>query len=168
MTQAKVGHCGHVEHGKARVQPESVWGEPPRIWYSAAMTLYAKAVLVWFFIAACETLHGVARARFLARRVGDFRSRQIGVLTGSMLIYAITALTFSWLHPEHRGEAFQIGGLWLGLMLLFEFIVGHFVFRFPWRWLLDEYNVKKGRLLLFGMALLFFAPFAVGRFKGVF
>lgn len=52
-------------------------------------------------------------------------------------------------------------------VFFFEFILGHFVFKFSWKWLLNDFNVLRGRLLLFGMIFLFFAPFIVGRIKGI-
>jgi len=122
------------------------------------MNLYTKSVIIWLLIAFCETLHGILRARYLAPKVGDLRSRQIGVLSGSIIIYYISYLTLGWIQLNSFIDSFTVGAIWLILMLAFEFIVGHFYFHFPWKWLIDEYNVKKGRLLLFGMIFLFFVP----------
>ena len=125
------------------------------------MPLFIKSVLIWLVIAATETVHGIIRARFLAPKVGDLRSRQIGVFTGSLLFYIITFFSISWLNPQSDGETFLIGTVWLVLMVLFEVLLGRYVFKFPWKWLIEEYNVFKGKLLLFGMIFLFFAPYIV-------
>lgn len=122
------------------------------------MNLYSKSVIIWLFIAFCETLHGIIRAKFLAPKVGDLRSRQIGVFSGSIIIYFISLFTLNWVKLNSLFDSFTVGAIWLILMLAFEFLVGHFIFHFPWKWLIDEYNVKKGRLLLFGMIFLFFVP----------
>ena len=118
--------------------------------------LYLKTLLIWFLIALTETIHGILRTKFLVPRVGDFRSRQIGVATGSLLIFVITLNTLKWLNPSNNSQALEIGIIWFVLMLIFEFVIGHYFFRFPWKWLLDEYNIIKGKLLLFGILFLLF------------
>jgi hypothetical protein len=47
--------------------------------------LYLRAFLVWFLIAIFEVIHGVLRAKVIAPRTADLQSRQIGVLTGSLI-----------------------------------------------------------------------------------
>ena len=128
------------------------------------MNLYTKSVIVWLLIAFAETIHGILRAKLLVPKVGDLRSRQIGVFSGSIIIFIITFYSLSFIGPKTTSDTFIIGGIWLIFMLLFEFLVGHFIFRFPWKWLLDEYNVKKGRLLIFGMIFLFTVPYIVFHF----
>jgi len=125
------------------------------------MDLIWKSLAIFALIALVETLHGILRAKYLARKVGDLRSRQIGVITGSILIFIISLNTLNWIDPKSLNDCLKIGFIWLILMLLFEFIVGHYVFHFPLKWLIDEYNVKKGRWLLFGMIFLFFSPLIV-------
>lgn len=125
-----------------------------------------KALLVFLLIAAVETGHGILRARFLAPRVGDFRSRQMGVFSGSFLIYVISILTFDWMNPLNPLEAFTIGAYWTVSMFLFEMGLGHFVFRFPWKWLFNEFNLFKGRLLFIGMAFLLCSPYLAGQSLG--
>lgn len=122
------------------------------------MNFYLKAIIIWLLIAFIETIHGILRAKFLAPKVGDLRSRQIGVFTGSILIYIICLLTLDWIGPTSFIESSIIGVVWFILMLLFEFLVGHFIFHFPWKWLIDEYNLKKGRLLIIGMIFLLIVP----------
>lgn len=50
------------------------------------------ALLVRLLVIAAEILHGIARGVFLVPFVGDFRSRQIGVGTGSLIILAVALL----------------------------------------------------------------------------
>lgn len=111
--------------------------------------------------------HGILRARFVAPKVGDFKSRQIGVASGSLLILIYTWIVFPWLSLKAPDDAILVGGFWFLCMLLFEFTVGHFVFRFSWKWLLNDFNVFKGRLLLVGMLILAMAPWISGRLRGI-
>lgn len=93
----------------------------------------AVAFLFWIGIAILEMVHGILRAKFLAPKVGDFRSRQIGVATGSILILIYTFGIFPWLGLQSASEALQVGFLWFLCMLIFELSIGHFVFRFSWK-----------------------------------
>lgn len=126
-----------------------------------------EAVVFWIGIALLEMSHGILRAKFLAPRVGDFRSRQLGVATGSLLILAYAWFVFPYISFHGPSDALLVGGVWLVCMLLFEFIVGRWVFHFPWKWLLNDFNFFQGRLLALGMIVLAAAPWLCGRFRGV-
>ena len=81
-------------------------------------------------------------------------------------------LAYSWiafpLFSFHSPiEAVQVGALWLICMLLFEFTIGHFVFHFSWKWLFNDFNFFKGRLLAIGMLILAIAPWFTGWLRGV-
>lgn len=43
----------------------------------------ARAILIWLAIIVAEIAHGIIRGLLLVPLVGDWRSRQIGVFTGS-------------------------------------------------------------------------------------
>jgi hypothetical protein len=45
--------------------------------------MISRAFMIWLLIAVAEVIHGILRVRFLNRRVGDQRARQIGVFSGS-------------------------------------------------------------------------------------
>jgi hypothetical protein len=51
--------------------------------------MFIKTFLVWVLIAAAEVLQGILGVRLLNRRVGDRRTRQIGVFAWSAIILAI-------------------------------------------------------------------------------
>ena len=106
--------------------------------------LYLRAFLVWLLIAFFEVSHGVARAKLVVPRTGDLRSRQIGVFSGSLIFFTITLICFDWMGIKSTSQALNVGGIWLFCMLVFEFSVGHFVFHFSWKWLLNDFNLFKG------------------------
>lgn len=128
------------------------------------MNVYEKGFLIWCLIALAEVGHGILRARLLTPKVGDFRSRQLAVFTGSLLIGVITFFSFSWIGYENSNQALEVGLMWFVLMLCFELLLGRYVFRFSWKWLFADFNILKGRLLALGMVFLFFAPWLCGKF----
>jgi hypothetical protein len=130
--------------------------------------MLVRAFIVWVLIAALEVIHGYMRVRLLNRRVGDRRARQIAVGTGSLLILGVTALTIPWIGPASPREALAVGGLWLALMLSFEFAFGRLVFHVSWDRLLADFDWQRGGLLSFGMLVLFLAPWLLGAGRGLF
>jgi len=130
--------------------------------------MLARAGIVWILIAVTEVIHGYLRVRFLNRRVGDRRARQIAVGTGSLLILGLTALTLPWVGPTTPREALAVGGLWLALMLGFEFAFGRLVFHASWERLRADFDWQRGGLLSFGMMVLFLAPLLLGGWRGLF
>jgi hypothetical protein len=48
--------------------------------------LILRATAIWLVLIVAEILHGIARGILLAPYVGEFRSNQIGVFTGSIII----------------------------------------------------------------------------------
>ena len=132
------------------------------------MNLYTKTFIIFTLIATLEVLHGILRARFLAPRVGDLKSRQIAVFTGCTIIYLVAWHSMDWIAPESVFDSFKIGFIWFLSMITFEFLLGHYVFGFSWRWLMSDFNIFKGRLLAIGMIFLWMAPYIVCRFKAKF
>lgn len=129
------------------------------------MDLYLRAILIWVLIAFLEVLHGILRAKVIAPKFGDLRSRQIGVFTGSLIFYAVTLVSFDWMGIRSVDQALAVGGLWLFCMVAFEFSIGRFVFHFPWKFLFNDFNFLKGRLLAFGMLFLAMCPYIVGKIR---
>ena len=129
-------------------------------------SLLKRALLVWLVLIAVEFVHGIVRAVFLVPIVGDFRSRQIGVFTGSVLILAVAYLLLPLLKVSDRNSLVSIGVVWLVLTVAFEFSFGHFVFGRSWGDLVSDYNLFRGGFLLIGMTVLLFAPVIAAWMRG--
>jgi hypothetical protein len=134
---------------------------------NSAPRIVLRAVVVWAILMVAETIHGVLRAIFLVPLVGDFRARQIGVFTGSVLLLGIVFLLIQWVRAVTPGALLAVGFLWLAMTLLFEFGAGHFVFGRSWEALFSDYNVAQGGLLPFGLAVLAFSPLIAARARGI-
>ena len=126
-----------------------------------------RALAVWVILIAAEILHGIARVVFLVPHVGQFRSNQIGVFTGSLIILVIALLFVRWIGASRSSQLLGIGVLWLGLTLAFEIGFGRFVVGASWERLAADYNVLGGGLLPFGMIFLAFSPWIAGKFRRV-
>ena len=85
----------------------------------------------------------------------------------TVMILLIGWLTVPWFGPCSILQCLAIGALWLALMLTFELGLGHWVFRFSWRRLTADFDLRKGGLLSLGMAVLFFTPLIIAKLRGL-
>ena len=108
--------------------------------------MLTRGAAVWCVLIAIEIAHGVARAVWLVPLVGDWRSRQIGVGTGTIINFAVAALFIRWIHPRSGGGALRVGALWLLLTLAFELAFGRFVARASWQRIGSDYDLLHGGL----------------------
>jgi hypothetical protein len=129
--------------------------------------MIAKAIFIWVLIAAGEILNGNVRVRFLHRRYGIKRAKQISFLTGIAIVYTICWFSLSWINPSNIRECLLIGLIWMLLMLCVDIYYGKFVFRFKWNKILEDFDIRKGNLLGVGMGLLLLCPTTVYLLKYV-
>jgi len=120
-------------------------------------TCLLRGVAVWILIALAETVHGTMRTIFLEPRVGDLASRQIGVVTGSLMILAIAYLTIDWVGASKARQLAAVGTLWLVLMLTFEVTLGR-ALGLPWEQIASDYLPAQGGFMIVGMTILALSP----------
>ena len=120
--------------------------------------MLGRAAAIWFAIMVAAILNGAARDMLLVPRLGDPIARAISCVTLAIVVVSVVWFTLSWIGPGSMGDAWAIGALWLCMTLIFEFGVGHYVFRTPWTTLLGDYNVLAGRLWILVLITTLTAP----------
>lgn len=125
--------------------------------------MLGRAGAVWFTIMLVAILNGAARDMLLVPRLGDVVARALSCVTLASLILVVTWISLPWIHPASIGDAWNIGAMWLGMTLAFEFLVGHYLFRTPWPTLLADYNLFAGRLWILVLVATLVAPALVFR-----
>lgn len=128
--------------------------------------MFTRAFAVWCLILALEVVHGVLRTMWLVPLLGDLRARQVGVLTGSLLILVVAVLTIRWIGSRGRRDLLRVGLLWVVLMVVAEVLLGHVVFGYPWSRIAEDFDVTRGGLLGLGMLILAAAPWLASRWRG--
>jgi len=131
------------------------------------MTVLLRALGAWVVLIGVEFIHGACRSIFLVPRIGDFRSRQVGVFIGSLLIVAVACLTVRWIGARSPGALIRVGLFWLVLTVSFELGFGHYVFGRSWDYLASDYDILKGGLLPFGLVVLVFSPLVAARLRKI-
>ena len=126
----------------------------------------ARSLAIWLLLICAEILHGILRAFFLVPLVGEFRSSQIGVLTGSGIILTVAYLTNPWIGAKRSSELLTVGFLWLLLTVGFEFLFGRFVMGLSWERIASDYKLFQGGLMPVGLLVLLFSPLSVAKLRG--
>ncbi len=124
-----------------------------------------RAVAVWLVIIAAETVHGILRGLLLVPLVGDHPARQIGVLIGSLIIFAVAYLCVPWIATPTKIQILGVGLLWVVLTILFEVVLGYFVLGLPWERITEDYDRTRGGFLEFGMLFMALSPLLAVRMR---
>ena len=133
--------------------------------HNARLGICRRGLLIWLVIIVAEILHGIVRAVALVPVVGEFRSNQIGVFSGSIIILAIAWLSIRWIGASRHSNLIMVGSLWLVLTVAFEVLFGRLVMDLSWQRLLADYNVLAGGFMPLGLVVLLFAPWIASKIR---
>jgi len=112
-------------------------------------------------LAGVETLHGIARMRFLVPRVGRLKAQRISIVTGSLLAFAVCFLSVPSLGLHAPASLLGLGLLLSAFMAAFDVCIGRYAARLPWKVVLADFNPRHGNLLSLGLLLMVFFPLLV-------
>lgn len=126
-----------------------------------------RAAAVWLAILALANLNGAVRELWLIPRLGADPGRVLSTLALAALVFFVSWLTIAWIRPRTTRDALYVGVLWLVLTLAFEFLAGHYLFHQPWDVLLEEYDIRRGRLWIAVVLTVLFAPVGAMRLRGM-
>ena len=128
-----------------------------------------KIVLIyaasWLGMVALAIINGAIREKLYGPFMQELSAHQVSTFIALVLfgIY-IGSLTRIWPIASPT-QAIVIGGLWLMMTIMFEFIFGHFVMGHPWGKLLADYNLIKGRVWVLVLVWTASAPYVFYRFR---
>jgi len=122
-----------------------------------------RSLLVWLLLMLAETAQGALR-HILSRPEVEFVVRQGSVVTGALVIFALTWLSFRWMRIRTASGALVVGGVWVALTLAFEFGLGR-ARGLSWSRLLADYDVLHGGLMPLGLVAMALTPWAVLRLQ---
>jgi hypothetical protein len=126
-----------------------------------------RALAVWCLLVVLAVLNGGVRDIWLSPRLGDPIGRGISTLALCALILLASWATIEWIGPATRRDTIVVGAMWLALTLVFEFGVGHYGLGKPWRELLADYDLSRGRIWIAVLVVTLFAPSWAARLRGI-
>lgn len=122
-----------------------------------------RASAVWLLIVVVAVINGGIRQALISPRTGDTVGHAISTIMLCAAILLLCWVTIEWMRPATRREVWWIGALWVTLTLAFEFLAGHYVFGTPWRQLLADYNVFRGRIWVLVLITTAIGPWLAAR-----
>ena len=128
------------------------------------VTVFLRAIIVWFGILGLAAVNGALRDLVAAPRLGDTVARALSTVILCALILLVTRSTIRWIGPRSAREALAIGALWFGLTLVFEFGSGLYAGK-TWSVMLEDYDVLRGRLWVLVPVVTFLAPLCARRLE---
>jgi len=128
-----------------------------------SLSALLRALAVWLLIIASESVHGAARRLLLSPEL-DFALRQLAVLVGAAMIFAITWFVFPWMRLRTSRGALAVGTLWVALTLAFEVGLGSLM-GLGWGRFAADYDLTHGGLMPLGLLAMALTPWAVRRLR---
>jgi len=128
-----------------------------------ALPVILRALLVWLLIVAAESVQGSLR-RMLFDPDVEFVVRQVSVLTGALIIFAITWACIRWLRIRSTVGALGVGVLWVVLTLAFEIVIGR-ALGLSWARIASDYDLLHGGLMPLDLLAMALTPWAVRRLE---
>ena len=126
---------------------------------------WPKALAVWLLIVLAESVHGIIRQIFITPVIGDLPARQLGVLFGSAIIFAIALICIRWIGARSLAEQLGVGLVWVVLIVMFEFGLGAALGYSKAR-MLSDYNPADGGFMGFGLLFMLLAPWLAAKVRG--
>ncbi|WP_156796641.1 hypothetical protein [Cyanobium sp. PCC 7001] len=118
---------------------------------------WGRTCLLWLLMMLLESLQGILREAALSPVLGDRPARQLGVVSGSLVVLAIAWLNRWWLGALSRRQRLLVGAAWVAMTLVFELGLGLALGAGAER-LLADYDPRRGGLLGFGLLVMLAAP----------
>lgn len=126
--------------------------------------MIVRAILIWLLLMAAESAQGALR-RFLTDPDVEFAARQVSVVVGVMIMFAVTGLLFPIMRIRTDRGALAVGLLWACLTFLFEIGLGRATGA-SWSRLWSDYDLAHGGLMGLGLVAMALIPWIVFRLRG--
>jgi len=131
----------------------------------ASIFLYAPGI--WLGLVIAAILNASVRNALITPKWGEQAGHVASTVSFIGIIFLAAYLFLSNLKSAYSTtDLLLVGLMWLVLTIVFEFSFGRFVMGHPWRRLLADYNILKGRVWLLVLVATFTAPLAVGAALG--
>jgi hypothetical protein len=118
-------------------------------------------------LAGAETLHGIARTRFVVPRIGEERALKLSIVSGTALAFGICYLLVPGVGLSSAFAHLVLGLVWALFMASFDLAMGMLLIKRSLAKALTDFNPATGNLLVFGLAALVLIPAVVAYIRGL-
>ena len=120
-----------------------------------------KYLVAWVPMIFIAIANGLFREKYLANRLKELHAHQASTASLLLLFGVYIWIVFRIWKPESQQQALNIGLIWLGLTVTFEFLFGHFVAGHSWSRLFNDYNIFEGRVWILVLVWVAVAPYLI-------
>jgi hypothetical protein len=128
--------------------------------------MMVRAFDAWLVILLVAFVNGGIREALIIPRTGDATGHVISTIMLCVAILVVCRLLIGWINPATARDSWRIGAMWLALTLAFEFLAGHYLFGTPWRGLLADYDILRGRVWVLVLVTTALAPWLFAPKRG--
>ena len=119
----------------------------------------------WIGMVILAIINGALREKLYGPSMRELSAHQLSTLIGIVLFGVYIWILTGIRHIASSRQALLIGGMWLIMTVLFEFIFGHYVMGHPWDKLFHDYNLVKGRVWVLVLIWTALAPYLFFRIR---
>jgi hypothetical protein len=122
-------------------------------------------IFAWAGMVILAIVNGIVRNHIYSHSMSELAAHQVSTIILMIVLGIYIYVLTGHFRIQSAAEAFTIGGIWLFMTMIFEFVFGHYVAGHPWSVLLQDYNVLNGRVWILVLVWTFVAPFAFYRLR---
>lgn len=122
-------------------------------------------ILAWIGMVVLAIINGIIREKLYGPSMSELSAHQLSTLIAVILFGIYVYILTGTFQIQSTKQAFIIGGVWLIMTIIFEFVFGHFVIGHSWAKLLMDYNILRGRTWILVLIWVFIAPYVFYRIR---
>jgi hypothetical protein len=124
---------------------------------------YGLILILWSLTALLIFLSGFLASAFILPQIGEYPAHIYKVVVATIVIAIFSAIYALRSRGEYwRQNALTCGAIWLLLSIFFEFVLRLLFLENPWKVLISDYQIWKGRLWILVLIVQFFGPLLWG------
>jgi hypothetical protein len=119
----------------------------------------------WFGMVILSIVNGIIREKAYGQSMSELSAHQLSTLI-AIIFFGLYIFTMTGIFKiQSAKQALVIGGIWLIMTIIFEFVFGHYVAGHSWSKLLSDYHILDGRVWILVLIWIFVAPYLFYRFR---
>jgi hypothetical protein len=119
----------------------------------------------WLGMVVLAVVNGAIRENTYGQSMTELSAHQLSTLTVIILFGVYIIIMTGIFKIQSTKQAFAIGGIWLVMTIIFEFVFGHYIAGHTWSKLLRDYNILDGRVWILVLIWTFIAPYTFYRIR---
>lgn len=123
-----------------------------------------KIIIYWLPMPVLGMINGIIRGAVYGELLGEPLAHQVSAVTLALLLLIYGLIVRKKLDLIGIPDAFLYGIVWVSLTVLFEFILGLWIFRQPVDLVLENYNIAAGQWWPFVLLFVLLLPFLLRLF----